>query len=313
MRFERIQSWGLPDGSIGTLFPFHISFEGMESVLMCRDEEDYDVLQKTFYVCTWKENIYVVSDVEMSNHGHMVVLARSFSYACKAAVAIKKNYSQYFSRKYREHNSLMRSDVKVIYLDSDRYLRNALAYVPRNALDACSDIGSYRWSSYRAMFSSLSKGLGTPVSQMSRREKEAVFHTHAYLDGTTWEVDASGFLIPQTACMHAYAERAFFNDQAYFLRTVGSINCGEMEQKLILGPRTWRNDSEMRKAAEELVRNWFESDLSSISLEKKARILPYLYHNYKTSVAQLARCIGLTKEETERFLQVKKRAGMAQV
>lgn len=295
----------MPDGSIQKVYPFHISLEGMESALLCRDDEDYDVLQKYFYVCSWVNNVIVISEIEMSNHGHLSVLAASIIQAQRAAEAIKKNHSQYLAFKYNEHKTLIRSDVKVIYLDNDWYLRNALAYIPRNALDTGSTIDGYKWSSYKAMFSpGTAEPYSVPVASLSRREKEALFHTHADLSRVPWKVDKSGLLIPSTACDHKYAEGAFNNDQAFFLRTIGSVNCAEMELKLVTSPRIRRSDTEFRKTSEELSSKWFGSSLSNISMEQKTRLVPHLYRSYCTSVPQLARCIGLSREEVSAILRI---------
>ena len=93
MAFERIVNRRLPDGSTSKVHPFHISMKGMESIVLCRDVEDYDVLQKYFHICTWQSNVLVISNIVMSNHGHLAVLAVDYETACKAGEAIKKNYS----------------------------------------------------------------------------------------------------------------------------------------------------------------------------------------------------------------------------
>lgn len=302
MAFQRIQVREFPDGIIAKAFPFHICMEGMESVLLCRDEDDYDALQKCIYVCCWSNNVIVVADVEMSNHGHIIALAQSLNHAQKAAADIKKRHAQYVSYKYKEHNILSHSDIKVIYLDSDWYLRNALAYVPRNALDTGSSIDGYKWSSYSAMFSSVVPD-GRRVSMMTRREKEAIFHTHSNLSRVPWLVDKYGILIPATACDHHYAENAFNNDQAFFLKTVGSVNCAEMELKLVTNPRKRQSDDEMRKTAREIALRWFKTELSDMSQEMKSRLVPHLYRSYNTSVPQLARCVGLSQETVKSYVR----------
>ncbi|MBO4455430.1 MAG: hypothetical protein J5759_03195 [Bacteroidales bacterium] len=304
MAFRRIHSRELPDGSVATVYPFHISMEGMESVLLCRDDEDYDALQKCIYVSCWDNNVIIVSDIEMSNHGHFIVLAHSLSQAEKAAYAVKQRHSQYLANKYKEHNVLSRSDVKVIYLDSDWYLRNALAYVPRNALDTGSSIDGYKWSSYRAMFSTgLPDGPCYKVSMLTRREKEAIFRTHADLGRVPWMVDKSGLLIPETACEHRYAEKAFMNDQAFFLKTVGSVNCAEMELKLVTNPRKRMSDGDMRNTVREIAQRWFNTEIIDLSPEMKTRLVPYLYRSHNTSVAQLARCVGLSQEQVKDYIR----------
>ncbi len=50
MAFQRVVERLLPDGTIAKVYPFHISLEGMESILLCRDDEDYDHLEKSFYL-----------------------------------------------------------------------------------------------------------------------------------------------------------------------------------------------------------------------------------------------------------------------
>ena len=180
MGFERIVMRRLPDGSVGKVFPFHISLEGMESVLLCRDDEDYDMMIKYFHVCSWVNNVLVIIDAAMSNHGHSAVLALDYDAANRAGEAVKKNYSQYLSWKYGETRTMSKADVNVQYLDSDWYVRNTLAYIPRNALDAGSNVDEYPWSSYRAMFSTAPRDpFSRRVSSLSRRDKESLLHTHA--------------------------------------------------------------------------------------------------------------------------------------
>ena len=305
MPFQRITNRELPDGTVSRVYPFHISLEGMESVLLCRDEEDFDVLQKHFYVCSWVNNVRVIIDVEMSNHGHLAVLADCMESAVRAAEAIKKKHSQYLAYKYEEKGILSRSDVKVLYLDSDSYLRNALAYIPRNALDTGSRIEDYKWSSYRAMFSKgYTGGYAQSVSALTRREKESLFHTHADLSRVPWKIDAGGVLIPETACDHKYLEDAFLGDQAFFLRIIGGLNYAQMHEKLVSGPRTRQNDASFLVVAEDIAGRWFGKPIAKLSKEQKIRILLNLYRTTSTSPAQLARCLQMKKLDVEEAIRI---------
>lgn len=302
MKFQRIQLHELPDGTICRVYPFHICMEGLKNTLLCRDDEDYDVLQKTIHVCCHVNNVIVVEEIEMSTHCHVAVLAENQAAADNAGEAVKKNYSQYLSHKYGERNTLAGSNVKAIYLDSDSYLRNALAYIPRNALDTGASIEDYRWSSYKGMFAS-GKPDGRKVSAMTRREKEALFHTHADLSGVPWLVDNTGALIPSSSCDHRYLENAFCNDQAFFLRIIGSVSCAEMAQKLVHSSRQMLNDTEFKKLVSEKALGWFGAGISEITQEKKIRLVTYFYHTQKTTPAQLARCVGLAPDRVARILK----------
>jgi REP element-mobilizing transposase RayT len=299
--FERICIRTLPDGSVRKVYPYHVSLEGMAQLVLCRDDEDYDVMVKYIFICARRKNVIVVIYIAMSNHGHATILAASQEDADDFTVEWLRMYSQYFSKKYRQRKVLRHTSAVAIYLDSDWYLRNTLAYVPKNALDAQSRVEDYRWSGYRGMFcQGKAPGGFRKAATLKRREKEACFHTHDSLDGLPWIINADGELEPASVCDHAYLEAAFGNDQAFFLKTIGTVSMAEMQQKLVDNPRQRQNDTEMLKTIESISQGWFRCSLLDLPLEKKVRLLPYVYRAYRTSVAQLARCFGMAPDEVAR-------------
>lgn len=297
MSFQRVVERRLPDGSSSIVYPFHISLEGMESIILCRDYDDYDQLDKALYLGTWKTNCLTVIQIAMSNHGHSCVLARDLESALRSGELAKKRYSQYLSWKYKERNVLARSSINVQYLDSDWYVRNALAYIARNALDAGSRIEDYPWSGYRGMFvEGRCPHARYQVSQLSVRQQRALFHTHENLSSVPWLLNADGNIEPASACDYTYLESAFNHDQAFFLKTIGTVNTAEMKQKLVLNSRSQPSDTEMLAIVSDLANKWFHKTLIELSPELKARLLPYLYRGYRTSIPQLARCLQLPRE-----------------
>lgn len=309
MSFSRICMRTLPDGSVRKVYPFHVSLEGMESLVLCRDDEDYDVMVKYIYICARRKNVVVVIHVAMSNHAHATVLAACKEDADAFKDELKRMYAQYFSHKYHQKKVLGRTSAVALYLDSDLYLRNALAYVPRNALDAMARIEDYRWSGYRAMFcgGKVPQG-GRSVRLLTKREKEAAFHTHDSVSGLSWMLNVDGELEPASACDYTYLESAFNHDQSYFLKMIGSVNMAEMKQKLVDGPRRRQNDSEMFKTIDDISNRWFDQGIDTLSRDKKARLLPYVFRAYRTSVAQLARCFGLDRETVCGWIGVRGRS-----
>ena len=275
----------------------------MARLVLCRDNEDYDVMVKYIFVCARRKNVIVVIYIAMSNHGHATILATCQDDADAFKEEWLRMYSQYFSNKYRQRKVLRHTSAVALYLDSDWYLRNALAYVPKNALDALSRVEDYRWSGYRGMFcqGKAPKGFRR-ADTLTRREKEACFHTHDSLDGLPWIVNIDGELEPATACDHAYLEAAFGHDQAFFLKTIGTVNMAEMQQKLVDNPRQRQNDTEMVKTIDDMANAWFKCGLLDLSRDKKARLLPYIYRCYRTSISQLARCFGLEPEVVSRMV-----------
>ena len=247
MSFQRILTQTGKDGRLRKLYPFHISLEGMESVLLCRDDEDYDHLQKSFYLSAWKMGCRVVSEIAMSNHGHVALLSSGIEQARQVGELIKKRHSQYISWKYGDSKLLKRSDICVKYLDTDWYVRNALAYIPRNAVGTGGRVEDYRWSSYRGMFVAGRCPSGVRrVADLSSRERERLFHSHEDLTGVPWVLNADGNLEPVSACDFQYLESAFNHDQAFYLKTIGSVNEAEMRQMLVLNGREKQADVEMQ-------------------------------------------------------------------
>ncbi len=308
MSFQRVVARKMRDGSIGKLSPFHISLEGMESVLLCRDDEDYDHLQKSFYLCSWIMDCRVISEIAMSNHGHVAILATGMDAARRVGEMIKKRHSQYLSWKYSEKGILNRSDVCVKYLDSDWYVRNALAYIPRNAIDAGVRVEDYRWSSYRGMFVSGRCPSGVRrVADLSRREQELLFRTHADLHAVPWVLDMEGRIEPASACDIQYLEDAFNNDQAFFLKTIGSVNEAEMRQMLEMSGRVRQADAEMLAAISRMAEKWYGKKVLELTPEQKARMLPYLYRSYRTTIPQLSRCLQVPRSLVSSLLSTRNR------
>lgn len=278
--------------------------EGLERTILCRDEEDYDAMVKILCVSARRKNVVLVIYAVVSNHCHAVVLARYQQDADDYGEEVKRMAAMWFSRKNGESGVLKGTDVKAICLDSDWYVRSALAYVPRNALDNGCNVNEYPWSGYRAMFSQdVSKRVNVrPVSSLHRDEMRRIMHTADKLKDVPWLLDDSDRLIPSSICDCAYLEQAFGNDQSFFLRTIGSLNPAEMNQKLIDNPRKRLTDSEFYKHTAAVSLRWFKAELSRLSLEQKARLIPYISRTMKTSVPQLARTFGLNRDVIRKML-----------
>ena len=215
---RRIVSRVLPDGSLRNVQPFHVCLEGLEKAVLCRDDNDYDAFVKIICVAARRKNVIVVIYTVVSNHSHTTVLACCQEDADAFGEEVKKMASMWVSGRYGERKLLRRTDVKAPCLDTDWYVRNTLAYIPRNALDNGCNVNEYRWSGYRAMFRKNAApsvpGPVRKVGEMTRREHRALFHTGDNLSGVPWLVDADGCLVPESFCDTDYLEQAFKHDQA---------------------------------------------------------------------------------------------------
>ena len=180
-----------------------------------------------------------------------------------------------------------------------------MAYIPRNALDNGGDIVDYPWSGHLAMFRRDSP-TGMPISALTKRERRELLHTGESLKGAPWLLDGKGHLVPYSICDHAYLEQVFNGDPAFYLKTIGGVNVAEMRYLLEEKPYVMQADSEFYKTVNELSQRWFSMELSAISLDRKLRLLPYVYRTSKTTISQLARVFGLERERIASFLGIKK-------
>lgn len=308
MAFVKAVLRKMPNGSTCKVFPFHVSFEGLEKNIICRDDEDCDLLVKTIAVCSRRKNVIVIIYAVVSNHAHIAVLAKYYNDAKAYGEEVKRVYSMYFQRKYGEAKSLKETDIDVQILDTDWYLRNALAYIPRNAFDnGAKNISDYKWTGFRAFFrnkqnqSNLKK-----VADMSFREWRAIFHTGDDLSDTSWLLNKDCEIEPFSFCDTDYLEQSFGGDESFYYKCVGTVNVPEMTQKLVVSPRIMKTDAEFMKELEFISDKWFNTNVGNLAESQKARLLPYVFRSSKTSVAQLARAFGMDREKIRILLNVKK-------
>ena len=99
------------------------------------------------------------------------------------------------------------------------------------------------------------------------------------------------------------SKSAFLQDQTFFLKTIGTVNPAEMEQKLILNLKDRQTDSAFILTVNDLSGRWFQKTPAELTLEQKTRLIPYLYRCYRTTVPQLARCLQESPETIERIIR----------
>lgn len=306
MRFERCPLRDMPEIGICRMYPFHISFEGLETLILCRDEEDYDTFVKIICTCVFKFGAILLMYVVVSNHAHFTILARSLKNAEALSNEIKRRYSMYFQKKYGIGMSLQNTDSKPLYIDNDRYLRNAIAYDIRNAADNGSkDVIHYEWSGAEALFN-MKSGSGSPLSgcgsgnrkvcELSKRERRRIMHTDDDLSKVGWLLDGKDRLVRDSLIDIQYVEKAFLNDKTYLLKVVGCLNEAEMYCKLVSNPRRKMNDDEFLREVNDISKRWFECDVRNLNMEKKTRIVKQAYFSLRTNVSQLSRTFEIDRE-----------------
>lgn len=287
----------LPDGTCASVGLFHVSMQGLERHLICRDEEDYDVMVKNICLCAVRENIIVVAYGVVSNHAHIAVLAPSVDSVRKFANSVKKVQSMWIRRKYGDIGILLGKEADISTVDTIDYARNVLAYIPRNALDnGAANIEQYKWTSYRAYFCDGQVSTNTcKVSRLSTRECESVMHTGTDLSCVPWLLNDAGEIEPASVCDWQYLEAIYRHDQSFFLRKIGNVNSAEMIYNQAIEHHHRLSDSEYISVAEHYARDWFQTDIRCMTTRQKVRLLQYLDKKISLSVPQVARCMNLDR------------------
>ena len=299
----------LSDGRSYIVQPYHVSLEGLESATICREDEDYDIMVKNIFLCARRNDVIVIIYAVVSNHAHIAVLASSFGNVWNFANNLKKVQSMWLRKKYGDNNVLKGKDAYITAIDTLRYARNVLAYIPRNALDnGATDISEYKWTGYRAMFCNgniLKRGNDTlalheqriiAVKDLTTRMVERFLHTGDDLRNVPWLLNGSGEIIPASACDWQYLEMIFNHNQAFFMRLIGSVNTSEMTYISSANSMRRLTDQEFLKRANEYSLSWYKMDSKDLPLNMKVRFLEYLGKKMHLSVARVARCLQMERE-----------------
>jgi hypothetical protein len=80
----------------------------------------------------------------------------------------------------------------------------------------------------------------------------------------------------------------------------------EMQQKLQMNKRVRHTDAEMLAIISNLAEKFYHRSIPDLTPDMKARILPYLYRGYRTSVPQLARCLQMSREVVAGLIPMKR-------
>ena len=305
---QRVVTRKLPNGDVRLTHPFHVSLKGLEQAVLFRDDDDYDAAVKILCVCAKRNNVIVIIYSVVSNHCHAGVLAANYADAYEFAIEVKRMISMHFSFRHGKSGIMQQVDVQAIPLTDDWHVRNALAYIPRNAMDNGGNVTEYEWTGFRGMFSK-DEPTGRRVAFLTTRESEQIMHTGDNLTDTDWLLDEDGHLIARSWCDHEYLEQAFENDPSFFYRLIGSVSPAQMNEILIENPRKRVNDSEFVKIVNETCLKWYKTDIKDITTDKKLRIASLLYRTTRTSVPQLSRALEVPRDKIATAINHKTTAG----
>lgn len=312
MYFNRTPVKVLPDGSLSTVFPFHVCTEGLEDRVIFRSDEDLKTAHNYIPICARRANVIVFVDCVVHTHMHSGVLARSYEDAQSFIDKYKITCSKYLTNKYGKGESLSLFNgvaAKPIPLEDNHHVRNTICYIIKNSLDVGQMIDRYEWNSFRSLFCDGKIATGTTaISALSYREKRNLLNVSSVRGDAPWLISGGGVIEPASYCDWHYAQEAFLNDQKYFYRVMGLTDCDQMKEEMVVAPLSWKTVDQLIPIIEDRCMKRYSKHLSDLTYGEKIPIIKAVWYSQKVSVAQLARCFSLRKEMVCRILPSGSRA-----
>ena len=285
---------------------YHICTEGLEQVVLLKDEEDYRVAWNYLALSAWRTDVVIVAFVLMSNHIHELLACRDRAQAEKCIKLFKQLLSTYLRNKYAFRKIMHCSDDSICLIDSIQYLRNCIAYIFRNPVSAklCTRPEEYRWSSYHYSFQEdCTTGLGIAVSALGFTSKRKLLHTGMDLCECHYRLDDTGCISLKSLLRGDIVARAFRYSGKSLLYHLGCCNDARMEYELVYRPLMTVTDVDMYDIVTKYISNRFPArSVSELTTSEKCSILKQVFFVGRTNVPQLSRIFGLPRELIRKIL-----------
>ena len=176
-----------------------ISTSGLESKLWFREDDDFKAGMNFIPIVASVTEVIILAFILMSNHVHFVVYSTK-EQAMAFITRYKKQYSQYYGKKYHNFRLLKRNGVQIDVLPENEEAREkAIAYVLMNCVDAniCLNCYDYKWGSGSCYFryKTLEKGRG--IDAISQNEQRRLTHSKMELSPSL-RIGDEGFILPSS-------------------------------------------------------------------------------------------------------------------
>ena len=279
---------------------YHICTDGTDCPTIMLNEEDFRTAHNYLALTSWKLGIPILCYCIMSNHLHILVLCNNRANAVRFIRRFKQVYSIYLHNKYDMKRSIKGINESISLISDIQYLRRCIAYILRNPISAkiCRRIEDYPWSSYQCYFCHVScKDSSKKVSELNDREKRAILKTGIDIKDCPLTLEPDGKIHDSSFIRNDLVEMAFMNSGKAYLSYLGHCNDSQMEYDLAYRPLMRTNDSDLISACRKLAEQWFSGkDISLLNSSEKCRMIKNLYFNNRTSIPQLSRILGLSKD-----------------
>lgn len=274
---------------------FHITAKGLEQSLLFFDEDDYLKIIDISAICSVAFSVSIVAYVHMSNHSHYVAACENIEDAEQFMRCAKRTYSQFCQRKRGINNIQRRTGITVKEIKDFSYLRNCIAYVLRNPVEAriVRHADQYRWSSCNCYFNRLARQSGRPVNEYSKRKLKKLLGTHVSLKGSNLLIDYDGHIIPESFVASTLVESLFGYSRDNLLRQIMKTDYYNLEYELTCTKMPGANDAGLVCEARKLAESRFGKKLENLDVKEKIRLVGVLFNRHRASSSQICRVLNI--------------------
>lgn len=266
-----------------------VTTEHLENSLWFKNEDDFKAAMNYVAVLAYLLRVNVIAFVLMSNHVHFV-LECSWEEAMEFITRFKKNYSQYFSKKYSHSGLLSRNgvDIKEVQIGDESFER-AVAYVHMNpvAANICVHSAQYPWGTGNLFFNP-SPVNGTKLQNYGVRGLIKIIHSNVSLPAN-WMMDQAGYVAPSSYVPIKWVESVFRTPKRlnYFLNSSSKAR--------LINEAPGFSDQLIHSAIRDLSISLFhKTGFEELSEPQAAELLRQLRYRFSSDPAQLARVSGLS-------------------
>ena len=297
---KEIQLEELYDGNF-----YHVCTEGLETDVIIRAEEDYIVARNYLALSAWKARVFIVAFCLMSNHMHVLLGSKNRMLALAFVRHFKQIYSTYLHNKYGQNDALKGLPECISMITDIKYLRNCIAYILRNPVCAkiCRKLDEYPWSSYGVYFTEHSNSDAPMITSLKGRMRRKVLKTRMNIDGCPYRIDENGNILMDSFVRSDIVHRTFNRSGKLFLYYLGCCNDAQMEYEFASRPLVQSTDNDLLLAVDGIISHRFrEKEIAMLTTGEKCSMLKHLFFNYKATIPQLSRVMGLPRTLVRKVL-----------
>lgn len=284
---------------------YHVCTEGLETEVIMRDEEDCTVARNYLALSAWKSQVCIVAFCLMSNHLHVLLGSKNRMMALAFVRHFKQIYSTYLHNKYGLNDALKGQSECISMIMDIKYLRNCIAYILRNPVCAkiCRKVDEYPWSSYGVYFSEQICHDRPLISSLKGRMRRKVLKTRMNVDNCPYRIDEDGTISMDSFVRSDIVHQAFNRSGKLFLYYLGCCNDSQLEYEFASRPLVQSTDNDLLVAVEGLASTRFKGKgIAMLTTSEKCSMLKHLFFNYKVTIPQLSRVIGLPRSLVRKVL-----------